>query len=307
MPAFLDRMKIFNAESSSARGVALALIVAISFAANSVFAALAYAGGSNPISVLVVRSTAAFAVLYLVLSLGRAGASLPRRQRNTALALGVVMAVSSYGLLAAMEYMPVALCVVTLYTYPLLVALSGWISGHEPFQIGFALALIAAFLGLVIALDLPGTPPSLVGVGLALTAALGVAVLFVVSERVSDVDDSQPFTLHMLSSCMVVSIIASVSLDQFALPNSTSGWIGFIAAPLCYTFAIIFLFVVLAKIGSLKTALLMNLEPVSSVLLGYVILSQALNTLQLLGIALVVAAVISTEMLTPKSDSAIAP
>ena len=152
----------------------------------------------------------------------------------------------------------------------------------------------------MIALDLPGETPSLIGIGLALTASLGIAVLFVVSERVRDVDDSRPFTLHMLAACMVVSIIALVVLEQFALPDSAAGWVGFIAAPLCYTFAIIFLVVVLAKVRSLKTALLMNLEPVSSVLLGYGILSQALNPMQLLGVGLVVGAVISTETFAHK-------
>ncbi|MFT4585400.1 MAG: drug/metabolite transporter (DMT)-like permease [Gammaproteobacteria bacterium] len=105
---------------------------------------------------------------------------------------------------------------------------------------------------------------------------------------------------NAMSVLVVRSSVAFVVLEQFALPDSAAGWVGFIAAPLCYTFAIIFLVVVLAKVGSLKTALLMNLEPVSSVLLGYVILSQALNPMQLLGVGLVVGAVVSTETFAHK-------
>ena len=283
--------------SADLRGIALALIVAVSFAANSVFAALAYVGGSNAISILIVRSSTAFVVLYFILNLGSTSRSLPIRQRNVALGLGFVMAISSYGLLAAMEYMPVALCVVTLYTYPMLVAASGWISGLEVFRMRYAVALVAAFIGLVLVLDLPDAVPNLVGIALASTAAIGVATLLIVSERERPEGDSRPFTLHILGTCMAVSVIASVSFGEFALPHTPAGWIGFIAAPLCYTFAIIFLFVALVKIGSLKTALVMNFEPVASVILGFLILAQTLNPMQLLGVACVVAAVISTKAL----------
>jgi drug/metabolite transporter (DMT)-like permease len=221
--------------------------------------------------------------------------TLPAHQRNVALALGALMAVSSYALLAALEYMPVALCVITLYTYPLIVASFGWISGNEPFRVRFAVALIVAFAGLVLALDLPGAMPNVTGIALSLTAAVSISVLLIVSERVRDTNDSRPFTLHMLAACVITSIIAAPALGEFTLPTSARGWGGFIAAPVCYTFAIIFLFVAISKIGSLKTALILNLEPVSSVVLSYLLLSQSLKPLQLVGIALVIAAVISTE------------
>jgi drug/metabolite transporter (DMT)-like permease len=220
---------------------------------------------------------------------------LPPRQRNTALALGVVMAWASYALLAAMETMPVALCVITLYTYPFIVAAFGWWSGREPFRLRFAVALVAAFAGLVLALDLSGNPPNVTGLVLAASGAVGVATLLLASERARAPADSQPFTLHMLATCMVLSLLISAARGDFALPQTNAAWLGFIATPLCYSFSIICMFVAVSMIGSLRTALVMNLEPVSSVLLGYVVLSQALDGLQLVGVALVVAAIVSIE------------
>ena len=279
--------------------VALALLVAVGFAANSVFAALAYAGGSNAISVLIARSSVAFVVLLAVLIVARTSAVLPSSQRNVAFALGLLMAVSSYTLLGALEYMPVALCIITLYTYPLIVASFGWISGTEPFRIRFAVALIAAFAGLVLALDLPGAIPNITGIALSLTAAVSISILLIVSERVRSTEDSRPFTLHMLGACMVASIVAAPMLGEFTLPTTANGWTGFVAAPLCYAFGIIFLFVAISKIGSLKTAFVLNLEPVSSVVLSYFILSQSLKPLQIAGIVLVVAAISSAQERQP--------
>ena len=43
-------------------------------------------------------------------------------------------------------------------------------------------------------------------------------------------------------------------------------------------------------IGSVRTSLLMNFEAVSAILLGYLILGQALTPMQLVGAAIVIAA-----------------
>lgn len=277
------------------RGVALALAVAVSFAANSTFAGLAYTGGADAMSVFAARSTAAYVVLLFYLVATGRSRKLPARQRNTALALGVIMAWASYALLSAMERMPVALCVITLYTYPLIVACFGWWSGRERFRARFAVALAAAFTGLVLALDLSGNAPSLSGLLLAVSGAIGVATLLLASERARTPIDAQPFTLYMLATCMVLSLMISAAEGDFALPHTHAAWVGFIATPLCYSFSIICMFVAVSLIGSLRTSLVMNLEPVSSVLLGYLLLSQALDALQLVGVALVIAAVVFIE------------
>ena len=276
-------------------GVILALAVAVSFAANSTFAGLAYTGGADAMSVFAARSTAAYVVLLVYLVATGRPRKLPTRQRNKALLLGVVMAWASYALLSAMERMPVALCVITLYTYPLLVASFGWWSGRERFRARFAVALAVAFAGLVLALDLSGNAPNPGGLALAASGAIGVATLLLANERVRAPADAQAFTLYMLATCMILALIISAAEGEFALPQTRAAWVGFIATPLCYSFSIICMFVAVSMIGSLRTSVVMNLEPVSSVLLGYLLLSQTLDGSQLLGVALVIAAIVFIE------------
>ena len=290
-----------NIQHPNWRAISLATIVAISFAANSTFAALAYAGGSNPLSILCVRSSTSFVILYIFLACFRISRALPQHQRAPALGLGLVMMVSSYGLLGAISHMPVALVVITVYTYPIIVACVGWLSGQEPFRPYFAFALVVAFLGLTLALDLNGTTSNLLGLGLALMASAGVAGLLIGNERIHRGQDSRAFTLHMQGTAMIGFCAVAIMSGSFLLPVTFSGWIGFLGAPLCYAFASVFLFVVLSKIGSVRTALIMNLEPVSSVALAYLLLAQELTQLQLFGVALVVGAIIAIEVGKPSA------
>ena len=51
------------------------------------------------------------------------------------------------------------------------------------------------------------------------------------------------------------------------------------------------MFIGLSKIGAIKTSLFMNLEPVSSVFFGMIILDQFLSPVELMGAALVILAV----------------
>ena len=277
------------------RGVGLAAIVALSYAANSTFAGVAYDGGSNAASMFGLRSTAAFLVLWIYLRASGRAWRLEPDARNLALGLGLILAGASYALLAAVEFMPVALCVISLYTYPLLVALFSWISGREQFKPRYGGALLLAFFGLVMALGLDGGDVSAPGVALALLAAVAVATLLIVNERANAARGSPAFTFHMLAICSAASLLTVVASGGIALPRTTFGWVGFVATPICYSFAVIFMFVAVSRIGSLRTSLVMNLEPVAAVLFGYVLLSQALTWVQLAGIGCVVIAILSIE------------
>lgn len=289
------------------RGVAFALIVAFSFAATSVLSALAYAGGTNALSVLTVRSIVACAILYIILKVNNVATVLPTGRRNGALACGILLAVYSYGLLGAIEYMPVALAVIIFYTYPILVAGVGWISGREPFRVQIAVALAVAFAGLVLALDVWGVRPHPLGVGLALMAAVGLTILLSVIEKVRGESDSRPITLHMLAVSAVIYVVGSAILGNFALPHTTSGWVGFIGTQITFTFSIVCVFIVLSMIGPLRTSLTMNIEPVMTMTLGYLILAQTLKAWQLFGFALVIGAVLAVELIKPKVAVTAAP
>ena len=230
---------------------------------------MAFEGGSNAISVLLVRVVVACIVLYTALRLRDVPRRLPNRKRYAALALGIPMGLGSYGLLGAIEYLPVGLAVVIVYTYPILVAIVGWSTGREPFRLSFALSLVGVFAGIILALDISGTEPHVLGVSLAFTAAVMIAAMMILNDVVRGESDPQPITLHMLTMCLVGYASICIWTGTFALPETPYGWVGFILAPAFYTFSIIFLFRAISIVGPVRTALVMSIEPVASVIFAY--------------------------------------
>jgi drug/metabolite transporter (DMT)-like permease len=276
-------------------GIAAAALIGIAFATNSTLAGMAYAGGSNALSVLAVRAAIAFGALYAWLAIHRVPRRLPRQRRYRALGLGLLFSSYSYGMLAAIERMPVGLAVVTFYIYPLLVGVEAWWSGREPFNALTAAALLLAFGGIVLALDVFGAHPDAFGVMLAIASAVLVTLVLSLNPRVRGDGDSRPVTLHMLGTALCVFALALCIRGHFALPRTSAGWVGFVGAPVFYTVAIIALFDVLGRIGPLRMSLVLNVEPVAAVVLGYLLLGQRLSTLQVCGVALVVGAVLLVE------------
>ena len=117
----------------------------------------AYDAGAGTLTIVMTRTTIAAAALALLLGAARAcRCGFDRRERWAAPLIGLFMAGYSGAFYMGLEYMPVALTVVTFYTYPLVTGLFRWLTGKERFGAAGMIALPLAFLGLVLALDVSG-------------------------------------------------------------------------------------------------------------------------------------------------------
>lgn len=276
-------------------GIVLASAAAISFAANTTASPIAAAGGSTVLTYLALRSTVAALLVFALLIATRSSLRLAPRRRWAAFGVGTVLAIYSVSLLSAIQYIPVALAVLIFYTFPLLTTLYLWITGQERASWTAGAALLIAFIGLVLALNVGDRSPDLRGIALAALAALGITAVVLLNSRLVGVGDSRPVTLHMLSAASFVFIIVTAALGEFALPDTARAWWAFSTGPFFYAFAIVSIFVAMSILGPIRTSMTMNLEPVSSMVLGFVLLDQALNGLQILGAALVIVAVLTIQ------------
>ncbi len=273
-------------------GVVLILAVAASFATNSTLAAIAYADGATALSVLTYRKFAAAAVLFVIIRMWRVPLYLPPQKRRAALAMGLLLGAYSYGLLGAIEHIPVALAVLTFYLYPLFVGFGAWVTGRERMTFRLAVALITAFIGLGLALDITGAGLNMTGIALAAGGAALNAVLVLTNSRLVGSTDSRPVSFHMLITATLFYVVIDIFVGDFPLPRTPLGYAAFFGVGAFYSFSIIGFFIAVSWIGSVRTSLLMNFEPVASMFLGIIVLGQFLEPSQYLGAALVVGAIL---------------
>ena len=114
-------------------------------------------------------------------------------------------------------------------------------------------------------------------------------------------------TLHMQVAAGTIYILVCILEGGVALPVTTKGWIGYVALPAFYAISVVCIFGAISMIGSIRAALIMNLEPVFTITAGFLILGQTLTPLQLVGAALVIAAVFTVRLSKPVEPSAAQP
>jgi len=273
-----------------AAGQAIVAAAATAFALNSTIARLSYDGGMTALGLNLARAAVASLALALLLRLARVPLGLEPRVRNVALACGVLTAAYSYALFHALYYVPVALAVITFYTFPILTGIVAWTTGRQPFTPRSAGGLALAFVGLVLALGIGGAGFDARGIGLAFFAAVGLTVVVTVIGSIVPGRDSRPVTLHMQTSAALCFAAAAALTGAVGRPEAPVGWLGLVVVPLLYTFSFTAFYAGIARIGPMRASAIMNLEPVGSVLFGWLLLGQTLGPLQLAGIALVVVA-----------------
>ncbi len=279
-------------------GIGLVVCAAFAFGVMPSFARFAYQGGIDVLTLATLRCMFPAAILLVALrAAGRPTRPAPGTLRLTVV-LGITMVVASYGYLGAVRYIPVGLAVLILYTFPLMVGLiSRFTEGERLTRVRLA-ALAVAFLGLTLAVgaSFDGLDPR--GVGLAMVAAVGVAVQVTVGARVVRRSTPVLVTLHMTLLAAVMLGIALGLTGGPTLPGTAAGWLATGAVALAILIAMLCLFGGLAIIGPVPAALMLNMEPLIAFGAAFVLLGEILGPWQLLGAAMVLSAVVAGQIPT---------
>lgn len=290
-------------ERSPVIGYIIVITAALAFAGNNAFAVLSYEGGTTPLTLITIRNLFTLIALTALMLMARRTIALPRRERNAALGLGLLNSTMAFCLMSAFDHIAVGLAVLIFYLYPVFTGLGAWLMRQETLNRGIVIGLVGSFAGLALALGGAGATASILGMALAGAAALLMTGVILLSARVLQTDNARSVTLHMHISGALIFVVISLIAGDFSLPETSRGWVGVIAVPVFYTIAVASFFAGIAWVGGVRTSLVMNLEPVASIALGFVLLGQLLSPRQLVGAALVIAAVTAVKWLSGKKSA----
>ena len=87
-------------------------------------------------------------------------------------------------------------------------------------------------------------------------------------------------------------IVVSTFAGDVQFPVTTAGWIGFMFSHVLYAAAIIGFYRSIAMVGAGAATFFVNLEPIVVIGAGYVLLGQTITPWQMVGVAIVIAALI---------------
>jgi len=282
-------------------GIAILLVIAVAFSLNHVAARVAFDHGASVVTGVVFRSGGtALAVATLLLAL-RAPFAVTAPTAGRALVIGIVVAVQSYCIYAAVARLPVALALLTFNSYPMVFALMAWAGGQGRPSLRAFLAMLTALLGLALALDIARTGGELAarwseigaGVAYATGASLSFALVLFLNARWLHGVDGRLRSLLAMTSCCAAALAGALATGTLVLPADGTGWLGLALLTLFYGSAITALFVVQPRMRAASDIGVLNFEPVALLFLGWAILGQELAPPQIAGALVVIGAIVA--------------
>ena len=271
-------------------GVALLLLSALMFSLHNTMARLSYDEGVAPTTINAARTWTV--LLIFVLAFGLKG-EWPRVPRAAWLAFAITAI--CYGLhnpllLIAFKFIPVSLAVLVIYMFPLFVAFMAAGIGQERLRPSTLAAAAVAFAGVALVLEVGGVAHDWRGLVLAAVSAVALAANVVGAAQLNRNMRALavPFALSTVGALVFGAMMFADGGPT--LPSSARGWAIFAATTLTSPAALIAFYLALPRAGAARSALLMNVEPIATVLLAAWLLGETLSVMQGFGAALIIGA-----------------
>jgi drug/metabolite transporter (DMT)-like permease len=292
-------------------GTLLCLGSGAAFGAMAIFGKLAYSDGATVGTLLAVRFVLAAALLWMMILAGGAAhevRALSARDVGVALALGGCCYAAQAGCyFAALERIDASLLSLVLYTFPAIVAVAAIALGRERVDGRrlAALGLASGGLALVVAGAGSGALDPL-GVALGLGAAVVYSAYILTSEGVAARVRPQVLSALVCTGAAASLTVGSALLGELRPGELTvAGW-GWLAcvAVVSTVAAVTLFFAGLQRVGATTASILATVEPLVTVLLAFLVFDETLGVVQLVGGALVLAAVLVLNARRPRPRQA---
>ncbi|MBA1335752.1 MAG: Permease of the drug/metabolite transporter (DMT) superfamily [Firmicutes bacterium] len=288
------------------RGSVLVLVSAALFGIMGVMAKLAYDEGANALFVLTMRFSIAAAILW-------AFNLVPvRRQKvkvtvHQGLALfiigGVIYFIVSMCYFSAINYIPVSLSSMIFYLYPVIVNAFMLLVLKERAAAKQVVALVMAMTGSVLMMWARGMYINWIGVLISLCASVFYSAYIILLgskyAKILDGLDSVTVTTYLATFAAVSMAVTGALTGQLQVRVSPWVWASIIIIAVFSTvISSIMFYLGVREVGSSRASILSTFEPVVTVSMGVLVLSETLAPTQFIGMVLVISAVTIMNMNT---------
>jgi drug/metabolite transporter (DMT)-like permease len=275
-------------------GVLFCLLSAAAFSTSTIFGRVALQDGAGVATILALRYGGAALVFWWLVRL--AGQPLPERSAAMwAVGLGAVLVSLQAALFySALARLDAGLVTLLLYTFPAIVAVGSVAIRREPPSRRKASAVLVASIGvgLVLLGDAQLRADGL-GIALGLAAALSAAAWVLASDRVLKRMPALVVSALISTGAALSLWIVALLIGAIELGFGAAGWGAILGTVLVSTvLAISTSMAGLARVGPTVTSILLTAEVPLAVTWATVLLGERLQTAQVVGGVLVVAAVV---------------
>lgn len=273
-------------------GIILALLGGISLGGITSFAALSYLHGAEPVTLIALRGSVAALVMLLVTLSARSAIRIPSSGLRHIIAIGTFLALMGFGLMGSVAFISPGLAVAILYLYPIMVLAWESLRTRTHPSLRQSAAFGIALIGIITCVGVGG-PLHPIGIALAFMAAIGMAGFLITSAASTRAGFGSGVLIWANMLAVLPALLFIMASDNAgSLPHNSIGWMAVLAASLLYAFGVMFSILALRKLAAPNVALIMNIEPITTLLAAHLLVAETLSPLQYSGMIIAVLGII---------------
>lgn len=288
------------------KGVLFVLASTCCYGFMPVITKLAFQTGMPTLTLIFSRFGTANLLYLLYLKSQKISVYVTKKQFLFLIGLGILGAISTYGMNASYHYLPSGVASIMTMTYIIVIVLCEMLAGREPVKPFRLVCLALAFTGILLILLIPGKTGGISqrGVFLGLIGAVfyAIQIMAVNSHCIRRLPTEVIFlfeSIPLLVSCATLALLQGVPL----LPSTPAqfGYILLLAGVNSFI-AMISFYKAVRLIGASSASLFGTAEPLISCIAGVLIMHDALSTGNILGGAMILGSILTLNLIERKNN-----
>ena len=276
------------------RGITCAVLAAFIYGFTPILGKFTYLEGSNSFSLTFYRSFLTLPVLYAILKANKISLSITKTELKKLSVLGILgPSLTALTLYGSYNYISVGMSTTIHYIYPVLVACVCIIFFKEKLSKEKFISLTLSVIGILLFFegDFSG---SIVGILLSLFSGITYGSFLLFLDK-SGINSMYPFKISFYT-CMISSIflfIFGIATKDLIFHMSVAGWFyTFLVSIFVSVVANTLMAIAVKNTGSTVTAIVGMFEPITSVILGILFLSEQFTLKNIIGCVFILIAVL---------------
>ncbi|MFO7888693.1 MAG: DMT family transporter [Eubacteriales bacterium] len=290
------------------RGIAYIIFAAIIFGFTPFFAKLSFANGFNEMTYILARCVLATLFLYFYIKKKGIDIKLNKRENWDMIKVSFLgYGLMYYTLLMAFHYMPTGIASSLHFVYPLVVMVGGVIFYNNKVHLSKVIVLIIAFTGIYFIVGY-GSSGNITLIGLVLAIGSGVLyAYYILVVGTGSLKNISSYALVFYVSFYNIFYFIAFSLitNNMTFEITTKGYFFIIILSILSLLGTVTFKKGLELINTVTAAILSTFEPLTSLIVGVVILNEVLFPQHIVGSILIICAVIFAALIEKKENDSI--
>ena len=279
---------------STKKGLFLVIASGIVFGIMPSAITFCYSQGANKLLVLLFRYLTLTAVLFPIVAKQKNTWSLYRKNWLKFFLLSLAGVSTPLLLYSAYSLLPTGVVTTIHFLYPTIVALACVFVFHEKLSKLKLVCLILCVTGMLFMLDTSGQTLNAVGLVITVASSLTWATYIVLLDKLDFQDATSTQIMFCVSvNGVVLALIVALASGMLAVSVPVVGWLAIVGTSIFISVCgALFFAIGVRETDAQVSSIASTLEPITSLLVGVLILNEGITVLSAIGAVLILTAVI---------------